>query len=246
MPVNSPSDISPTPLLPPGLLVPTTLDPYAGQDFQPTEPGDVRSYGIDFVHQLAVLLTTKLTIAGSVTAGDTINVTITAPGISSGSVGTSYVAGGADTIATIAASLGDALGGLDEFLAVGGSVTVNAAVITIAYPPGLNPILDASVLPITVGTEPTETAEFSEGNPTGETLTSSVSVSCVVFTVQGGVLDPLPSDVIGEVFITGTAVIVQTTGDQVAGNNYRITLQPTTSLGNRPKKYSHLLCLLPQ
>lgn len=215
--------------------------PWTGTDFEPTQPGEIREYSIDFSDDIAVLYSRTLTIGGTPTAGDQLSVSIASPALTGGSVAVSYIVQAADTLDTIAAALAALLAGSDPLIAASVSVTVSNAVVTVEFAPTLDLAFANSATAAAGSTsEATETMEFGEGALGGETLETPVVAVCQAYT---GNPDPAASAVIGSPTISGTKVSVQTSGTQLAGTTYRISLQPTTSTGNKPVLFQHLPCV---
>lgn len=217
--------------------------PYVGQDFSATEPGTQRSYTFDFMNDIALIKSQSATIGGTITAGDTIGVTLTHPDLAEGDVTVIVVAGSSDTLTSVAAAVAAKISGLDELSELRITAGAASGVISISFPEsvGISLLLDA-VLVGANGGEPTETMAFAAGVDSGEIISSAVW-TCEVY--KGGSDSNPSARIIGSPAIIGSSVSTLA-GDFVAGNTYRLTCTIVTTLQPAIKLYSHVVCNLPQ
>ena len=131
--------------------------------------------GTDTAASLALASTTgsteTITVGGTATPGDVLSVTVTSTGVTGSPVTISYTVKSGDIAATMAASLGAALGANVALAAAGISFSVAGAIITALYPTALAVTWAKTV----TGTSPTETVTLAAGSATpiyGLTLTS--------------------------------------------------------------------------
>jgi hypothetical protein len=209
---------------------------YAGQDFPPTTQDAVRSYTLDFVNGIQIFFTEVVTIGGTVTAGDTLILTIqnnTLPGLQQT---ISYQAIAADTPVSIAAQLASLINGTDTLDDAMIKATVSGAIITVSSPGQSPTLITGFVVP--PGTSAvTETILVTAGLPIGE-LISSATCTTEVFT---GYPDGT-SRILSAAQITGSKVTVLA-GGFLPGNNYRLNFVAITNEGQNVPLYSHVACV---
>ena len=231
-----------TPLDPiPNLTLAGSSAPYVGYDFPPTIPGAERSYTMDFVNEIAILVGSTATVGGTVTAGDIVGIQVTNTSLSEGDVTISYLVQTGDSASTIAAALNAGINGTQALTDLQITSSVSGAVITILAPPLPGTQMSASLAPVSGSQFATETIEFAPAAFAGETI---VSAACAVVSFEGAIDAAASSRVLSAATIAGSKVSFLI-GQMLAGTNYRVTFTAVTAQQPAISLYSHLACDLP-